>query len=635
MNLKRKKLSEIELKNIKTQAISARSSILKMTTLAKSGHPGGSMSSIDFLLVLYHLININPKNPEWENRDRVIISNGHISPAVYAYLGLMDFFDLDDAIAQFRLAGSIFEGHVEPDVPGVEWASGNLGQGLSAGCGFALACRQKKIENNIFVIMGDGEQQKGQLSEARKFAVKYHLNNITAFCDYNQLQICGDINKIMPQNIIENYASDGWDVIEIDGHNLNEIQNAIFDAVQNDAPTLIFANTIMGKGVSFMENQEKYHGSTLSEEQLELALKELGSENDLKRFKKKRAEFKPSNFQKKENDDFDLNIAKPILYKEKTDNRSAWGNAIADIAIRNLKLEINNSLSVFDCDLQGSVKTTKFAEIAPQNFYECGIMEHHTATMAGAMSKNGIQVFFADFGVFGVDETFNQHRLNDINKTNLKVITTHVGLDVGEDGKTHQCLDYVGVMKNLYNFKIIIPADPNQTDRIIRYISRKYGNYLISMGRSKLDIIKTKEGKIFFDENYKFNYGKADKLRDGNDAALFVMGTLTSKAVEIADKLSTENINLQVCNISCPTKIDEDALKEAARTGTIFTYEDHNVNTGLGNCLADKMMEMGLSSKLYKFGVENYAVSGKSEVLFKYYKLDVESIIEKIKKKLR
>ena len=215
------------------------------------------------------------------------------------------------------------------------------------------------------------------------------------------------------------------------------------------------------------------------------------------------------------------------------------------------------------------------------------------------------------------------------------MITTHVGLDVGEDGKTHQCIDYVGVMKNLYNFRIIIPADPNQTDRIIRYISQKYGNYLISMGRSKLDIIKTKEGKIFFDENYEFNYGKADKLRDGNDAALFVMGTLTPKAIEIANKLSAESINLQVWNISCPTKIDEDALKEAAKTGTIFTYEDHNVNTGLGNSVADKMMEMQLYCKLYKFGVEDYAVSGKSDAVFKFNKLDVESIIEKIKNLLR
>ncbi len=634
MNLNRDKFTQNELNKIKEKANIARGAILKMTTLANSGHPGGSMSTVDFLLTLYHLINIDPKNPKWEERDRVVISHGHIAPAVYSCLGLMDFFDLDDAISQFRLVGSIFEGHVEPDVPGIEWASGNLGQGLSAGVGFALGCRQKGIKNHIFVLMGDGEQQKGQISEARRFAKKYNLSNITAFVDYNKLQICGDINKVMPQNILDNYISDGWDVIEIDGHNFKEIQDAIFDSIDNENPTLILANTVMGKGVSFMENKEKYHGSTISEEQLDLALKELGLENDLVKYKKLREEFKPgeadNNNKSSYFKDFNINVGNPIIYTEKTDNRSAWGNAIEDIATCNLKLDPCPSISVFDCDLQGSVKTNKFADILPDNFYESGIMEHHTAVCAGAMSKENIQVFFGDFGVFGVDETYNQHRLNDINKTNLKVITTHVGLDVGEDGKTHQCIDYLGLMKNLYHFRTIIPADPNQTDRIIRYISQKYGNFLIPMGRSKLEIIKDKNGNIFFNENYKFEYGKADLLRPGKEAALFVMGTLTNRAIEISDRLSDLGISIQVWNVFCPIDLDEKALQKAAKTGTIFTYEDHNVNTGLGNSIADKLMQLGLSCKFYKFGVEDYALSGKSEDVFKFCRLDVDSVVERI-----
>ncbi|RLC51105.1 MAG: transketolase, partial [Candidatus Cloacimonadota bacterium] len=249
MNLEKKLLTFEELEKIKKSANMARGAILQMTTLAKSGHPGGSMSTIDFLLTLYHLINIDPKNPLWEKRDRVIVSNGHISPALYATLGMMGFFNLDEAISQFRLAGSIFEGHIEPSVPGVEWATGNLGQGLSAGIGFALAGKQKGISNHIFVLMGDGEQQKGQISEARRFAVKYDLANVTAFIDYNKLQISGNIAKVMPQNIKDNYISDGWTVIEIDGHDFAQIQNAIFEAVKTPNPTLILANTIMGKGV--------------------------------------------------------------------------------------------------------------------------------------------------------------------------------------------------------------------------------------------------------------------------------------------------------------------------------------------------------------------------------------------------
>ena len=632
MNIEKAQLSIKQLKEIQIQANEARGSIIKMTSLAKSGHPGGSMSTIDFMLTLYNMINIDPQKPKMESRDRVIISHGHTSPAAYSTLASCGFFDIDDAISQFRLAGSIYEGHVEPDVPGIEWASGNLGQGLSAGCGFALANKLKNIDSHTFVMMGDGEQQKGQLGEARRFAVKFNLN-LTAFIDYNQLQISGDINKVMPQYILENYLSDGWDVIEIDGHDLIEIRDAILDAVQNEKPTVIIGHTIMGKGVSFMENKEKYHGSPLSEEQLSEALKELGLENDIEKYKKLRSEFKTSNSKhdnKTSNLDFDIDLGEPIIYKDKTDNRSAWGNAIADIAAKNK----NAPLVVFDCDLQGSVKTKEFEAALPENFIQSGIMEHNTAVVAAAMSKERLQVFFPDFGVFGVDETYNQHRLSDINHTNLKIITTHVGLDVGEDGKTHQCIDYFGVMKNLYNFKTIIPADPNQTDRVIRYISGKYGNFLIPMGRSKLELVKNEKDEIFFGTDYKFEYGKADLLRDGNSAALFVMGTLTGRALLIAEKLKELGISLQVWNISCPNDLDENALIQAAKTGTVFTYEDHNVNTGIGNSIADKMMQLGLSCKFIKFGVEDYAFSGNSDDVFKHCKLDVDSIVSRIKETL-
>ncbi|MCD6181326.1 MAG: transketolase [Candidatus Cloacimonetes bacterium] len=629
MKLDAQQLQAEDFASLAAQCRTARGAILHMTTLASSGHPGGSMSTIDFLLTLYHMIEVDPAQPNMPTRDRVIFSHGHVSPAAYATLGLMGFFPLQDAISQFRLAGSIFEGHVEPDVPGIEWASGNLGQGLSAGCGFALAAKQKGLDSNVFVLMGDGEQQKGQLSEARRFAVKHDLTNITAFCDYNQLQISGNIHDVMPQNILDNYLSDGWDVIEIDGHDLQEIATAISDAVVNEAPTLILAHTTMGKGVSFMENREKFHGSTLSESQLADALAELNVPNNLDLYKKLRADFVPQRHELPASQDFSIQTTSRT-YTEKTDNRSAWGNALADIATTNPDLP----MAVFDCDLAGSVKTNSFAKVRPECFIQGGIMEHNAAVAAGALSKEGIQTYFSDFGVFGVDETYNQHRLSDINRTNLKVVTTHVGLDVGEDGKTHQCIDYLGCMRNLYHFHTIIPADPNQTDRVIRYISGKYGNYLVPMGRSKLDLLRHPDGSLIFGENYRFCYGKADKLRDGADAALLTMGTVANRAVEVADILAKEGINLQVWNISCPDQMDEDALRAAAATGTVFTYEDHNVHTGLGAVVADALMQMQKSCHFVKFGVEDYAISGKSDDVFAWCELDTASIVKRIKKLL-
>jgi len=618
---------------IEKQSALARTAIVTMTTLAKSGHPGGSMSCIDITLCLYNTMNVDPKNPWKADRDMFVVSNGHISPAIYSSLAAADFVKLDDVISEFRLAESIFEGHVEPDVPGIEWASGNLGQGLSAACGFALAARVNNIDKQVYVIMGDGEQQKGQISEARRFAKKYNLNNITCFIDYNQLQICGDISHVMPQEIVANYKSDGWEVIEINGHDISEILDAIEKAKTINAPVMVLAHTTMGKGVSFMENKEKYHGSTLPKEDCLKAIQELGVDFDFAIYENLRKEKiesgKRSVYPKENTKDLCLQKSTAITYDKATDNRSAWGNALAKLAENNL--DSKTKIAVFDCDLMGSVKTDGFYKVMPDNFFQSGIMEHHTAVCAAAMSKMGIQTFFADFGVFGIDETYNQHRLSDINQTNLKIINTHVGLDVGEDGKTHQCIDYVGLMRNLYHFKTIVPADPNQTDSAVRYAAMHQGNIVMSMGRSKLDIITKENGETYFDEKYTYEYGKADKLRNGNAGAMLVMGTVTNNALKVVEKLAAEGYQLELWNVSSPLKADENMLKSISKQPFVITYEDHNVNTGLGSIIADQLMSRGLFTRLYKFGVEDYACSGSATDVYKHCHLDQESVYARTK----
>ncbi|KAA0258869.1 transketolase [Deferribacter autotrophicus] len=627
------KLSINELKELEKLSILCRGDILKMTTLAGSGHPGGSLSSIDMYLTVYKMANISPDNYKSLDRDRIIVSHGHTSPGVYSVLGRNGFFDIDEAIAYFRLAGSIFEGHIERMVPGVEWTTGNLGQGLSAACGMALAAKYFSKSYNVYCFMGDGEQQKGQISEARRFAIKYRLNNLIAFVDYNRLQISGNIADVMPQNIKDEYIADGWAVLEIDGHNFEEISRAIIEANKIERPVLILAHTIMGKGVSFMENKEVYHGKALSEEQLDEALKELGIENDLEKYKKMRANF---SFDETKHEIFryeiniDTGIPKTYGVKVKTDNRSAFGAAITDLVQLNSLKSDSNPILVFDCDLAGSVKTDKVAADFKEYFYESGIQEHHTATCAGAASVNGIVSFFADFGVFGIDETYNQQRLNDINDTNLKVVTTHVGIDVGEDGKTHQCIDYIGVMRNLYGFKVIVPADPNQTDRAVRYAASKYGNFLISMGRSKTAVIPDENGKPFFGEDYVFEYGKIDIIRDG-EIPLLSYGSMLQRGLEVVEILKNEGLNLALLNVSCPFHLDKDTLLKFKDSKIWFTYEDHNVNSGLGAIIADFIATNGLGIKLVKFGIKNYSYSGKPDNIFSLIGLSPKAIAADIK----
>lgn len=611
-------------------SVKARSAILTMTTLAGSGHPGGSMSSIDIYLTLYYFLNISG-DISIEDRDYVVVSHGHTSPGVYSALGLLGYIDLDEAIAFFRKAGSPYEGHVERHINGVEWSTGNLGQGLSAGCGFSLVSKIKNLDNYVFVVMGDGEQQKGQISEARRFAKKYGLKNLYAIIDLNQLQISGKISEVMRQNIKENYISDGWLVYETDGHDYKELYNSIRNMIKNGGPAVLIANTVMGKGISFMENVKDYHGKALTREQYDKAMIELGTENKIDYYAKIRnsnANYHTSTLRSL----FPvINLPKPKVYdiNTKIDNRSAFGEALLDIAKVNYKDDYL-PIAVFDCDLASSVKTDGFAKYFPDNFFQSGIQEHNTATIAGAVSVGGILSVFADFGVFGIDEVYNQQRLNDINGSNLKVICTHLGVDVGEDGKTHQAIDYIGLLRNLYNFHCIIPADANQTYKAVLYSFSRPGNYFIGMGRSVTPIIAKKDGTPFFGEDYEFEYGKADIIIDGSDGVIFSYGVMLYRAIKIREILTQKGINLMVVNISTPKKLDDNIMKEVSKMGKIIVYEDHNVNTGLGSIVADYCIEKGYNVKLLKLGIENYCYSGKPDDLFALIGLSPEDAAVKI-----
>lgn len=627
------RLDETSLKKLNELARLARGDILKMTTLAGSGHPGGSMSSIDFYLVLYSYANIHPDSPSDPERDRIVISHGHTSPGVYAALGRVGFFPIEMAIANFRKVGTPFEGHVEKGVPGVEWNTGNLGQGLSAGCGFALSAKILKRDFQVFVTMGCGEQQKGQISEARRFAIKYALHNLTAIIDYNCRQISGVTCEIMPQNIRKNYESDGWEVIEIDGHQFQEIYTAFRKALFIDRPVMILAHTIMGKGVSFMEGKEEFHGRALTPDEYRKAIQELGLDDDLEHYREIREKGEPSYHGRKYPvEPITIQTGTPRNYgkDQKLDNRTAFGNALLDLAKINVQKEGVLPIVVFDCDLASSVKTAGFAKEFPDHFFQGGIQEHHTATLAGAISTTPLLSFFADFGVFGVDETYNQHRLNDINETNLKLICTHNGLDVGEDGKTHQCIDYIGVMRNLFGFKIIIPADPNQTDRVIRYVAKTHGNFLVAMGRSPNPILLSEDGSPYYGGSYEFQYGVADLIRNGKDGAILTHGAMVYRALLAWEKLKEMGVEVQVLNISCLSDLDLDAILKACRTGMVITYEDHHVQTGLGSLVGNVIAEHGLPTRFRKMGITRYGGSGRPEDLLRREGLDVESLVQTV-----
>lgn len=280
-------MSKEEIKDklpmLKDKAKEMRIEMVKMLNKAGSGHTGGSLSLGEIMSVLYfHYLRLDPKNPDDPERDRLVLSKGHAVPAQYAALALKGFFDREE-LNDLRKTGSMLQGH--PDMaktPGVEMTTGSLGQGLSTANGMALAAKLDGRDTKVVAILGDGEIQEGQIWEAAMSAAHYRLDNLVGILDYNGLQIDGEVRKVMnPSPVVDKWRAFGWEVMEIDGHDIEAIYQALKKAESiKDKPTMIIANTVKGKGVSFMEDEEGWHGKTPNDEELEKALEELGASKE-------------------------------------------------------------------------------------------------------------------------------------------------------------------------------------------------------------------------------------------------------------------------------------------------------------------------------------------------------------------
>lgn len=271
-----------KIQELKSMSKVIRKDIVTMLTESASGHPGGSLSIADIVTILYFdEMNIDPKNPKDPNRDRFVLSKGHAAPVLYSALARRGYFDPAE-LTTLRKFGSNLQGHPNMnDLPGIDMSTGSLGQGISAAVGMALAGKLDNKDYRVFTILGDGELEEGQVWEAAMSAAHYRLDNLTAFVDFNGLQIDGDIKEVMsPCPIDKKFEAFGWNVIVINGHDYEEIISAIQKAKSTKgAPTCIVCNTVKGKGVSFMENEAAWHGTAPTKEQCEQAIKEIGGDN--------------------------------------------------------------------------------------------------------------------------------------------------------------------------------------------------------------------------------------------------------------------------------------------------------------------------------------------------------------------
>jgi transketolase len=651
-------LTDAQVSKLRELALLARGDILKMTTLAGSGHPGGSMSSIDFELVLWGFANVDPKAPFSPGRDRIVISHGHTSPGAYAALARLGYFDVSLPLLGFRRGGSPFEGHVERDVPGIEWGTGNLGQGLSAAVGFAVAARLKAGETQsvssgaapgpssryppdpllprVFCCMGDGEQQKGQAGEARRFAVRHSVTNLVALLDWNRMQLSGSNADIFPQDILADWRADGWDVLEVDGHDVRAVYRAVRGALRAERPTLVACHTVMSKGVPFMEKEGyKWHGAALSVEKCREALAILGLPDDLDDWigdRKKPAPDWHAVLPRRPDESAVLGtVGTPRSYAAdvRTDNRTAFGQALQDVGEAAEAAGV--PMAVLDCDLLKSTRTDLFAAKHAGEFFQGGIAEHNAAVVTGALSLAGILAWWGDFAMFGVAETYNQQRLTDINGANVKLAVTHAGIDVGEDGKTHHSIDYFGLLNSTFGWKVFTPADPNQTDRIVRWMAAHRGNQALVMGRSKLPVATREDGTPLFAGDYVFDPARADRVRSGSGLALVTAGNMLAYALDAWTLLAEDGLRVDLVSVAAWSDLSDDDVRHAARHGRIVTLEDHNPKTGLGTWLQVRLNDLGLSARVRKLGVTAYSSSGPAKELYRIMGLDGPAVAKAVR----
>jgi len=615
----------------KTFTNSVRQTALQMVTNAQSGHPGGSFSAIDYLSVLYLEKIVRTHSP-------LIVSNGHISPAIYAILAELGVVSKNKAVSQFRTDESIFEGHVATDVPGVWFSTGPLGAGVSAAAGLALSYKLKKDPRQVYASLGDGESQEGQVYEMALFANKHNLSNLTVLMDYNQVQLTASLKDTMPINPKAIFKACGWEVLSVDGHDPKSILEALNKAEESQKPTLIICNTIMGKGADFMEqtglkHQSDWHGKAPSKELALEALKQLQNtieaQSELKSFLKQ-LKFKPKLIHplKTQTKIKGFNSGKPRTYTldKLTDSRTAYGNALSDLAL------LNPQIVALTADLEGSVKTNILKKSLPSKHIECGICEQNMIGVAGGLSVGEMIPFSSTFGAFMTSRAKDQARVNDINKTNVKMVATHCGLSVGEDGPTHQAIDDVNSFLGHINTEIIEPADPNQCDRIIRYVASHYGNFYVRMGRHKHSVITDTKGREIFGDNYKFKFAKSDLVRSGSKLTIVATGPCVLEAINAVDQLKKTNL-VDVFALSSLKHIDTKIINSLKKTKKLIIVSDHLVNTGVFSVINNKLVEKNIPLKFYKqLGVDSYRRSATQKFLYSKVGIDSANILKTIKK---
>jgi transketolase len=625
---------------------------------AGSGHSGGTLSVMDITAALYlRCADHDPANPQWKGRDRIIWSGGHKAPALYVGLAFAGFFDVKETVT-LRKLWSPFQGHPHwRKLPGVEASTGSLGQGLSIAVGVALA---NKLENNpakVFCIMGDGEQQEGQIWEAAMEAAHYKLDNLVGIVDENHLQIDGPVSDVMNVEPLEDkYRSFGWDVVRVNGHDMRQLVEVLEMAKDHRGgrPIMLVCYTVKGKGVSFMENIAGWHGKAPSREELDKALAELGVADqipvaklldDAKAYQVE-VETRLADKMPKFGQDYWWNSGKTMKAEMKP-TRMGFGEALREGGD-------DPRVCCLGLDISGSITISEFHAKNPERkkrWFSMGIAEQSATGVAAGLAREGKLPVFGTYATFAAARNLDQVRVSVCyGNFNVMIAGAHGGVSVGPDGATHQALEDCSVMMSLPHMTVVVPADSIETKKattklLFEHVGPKYIRFareatpIINKPDApfvigKANVLRLRRESVMmidaFDQTLAESYANEEE-----DLTIVACGPMVPEAMRAAYILKSEyGYETRVVNMHTLKPIDEAAIIRAGKeTGLIITAEEHQVGAlawRVSGVITQSRELYGVPVLTGSIGVQDrFGDSGAPWELIKEFEVSAEHIAAK------
>jgi transketolase len=590
------------------------------TSEAGSGHPTSCMSAADLTAaVFFYAMRYEVANPKNPVNDRIVFSKGHAAPLLYAAWAEAGAFPVE-RLKTLREFTSDLEGHPTPRLPWVEVATGSLGQGLSCGVGMALNSKYlDKTDNNVFVLMGDGEAAEGSVWEAAEIASYYKLDNLIGIVDVNGL---GQSQRTMYGHDTEVYRrrfeAFGWRAIAIDGHNVGEIIAALDEAMAvTDKPAVIVAATKKGKGVSFTEDKDGWHGKALKKgEELDRALAELRPRvTNAGGLLVKTTEGRTAGGGAAMSG---APASGEYAPGQQVATREAYGEALARLG------DVNPLIVALDGDTKNSTYSEKFMKSHANRFFESFIAEQNMVGAAVGLSSMGKIPFASTFACF-LTRAYDHVRMAAISQANLKLCGSHAGVSIGEDGPSQMALEDLAMMRAIEGSTVLYPSDAVATEHAVRLAAEHRGIVYIRTSRPKTPVIYPK------DDEFEIGRAKVIKQSIDDKATIVASGVTLFEALAAYDQLKAEGVSVRVIDLFSVKPVDEETLRKAGSdtNNLIVTVEDHSAWGGIGDAVASAVSPVGI--RVHQLAVREVPRSGKPEQLLAAYGIDSSAIVSTVK----